>query len=216
MPNSQTNIPSSNGKNRPAKGTVFAVKIILGFMILAGLIWGGKIILGSQTTTSSVWGPNNSDTPIEAASTTSEPSSLSIPSLNIKAKFERLGLNPDNTLQVPQNPNRVGWFVNRAKAGDIGPFVVVGHLDSVNGPAIFANLYKIKPGDIVEITRADNSIVKYKIDSSSKFPQNNFPAGQVYGPISFAGLRLITCSGTYIKDAKHYSDNLVVFGTLVN
>lgn len=193
------------------------MKIIFGLMLLAGLVWGGKLAwdFSLLMSTSSVSGPGDAGN-IEPISTTSEPSSLSIPSLKISANFVPLGLNPDQTLQVPPSPEQVGWFVYRAKAGDIGPFVVVGHLDSVKGPAIFANLEKIKNGDIVEITRRDGSVVKYAITSSSKFPQNNFPTDMVYGPISFAGLRLITCTGSYIKDAKHYSDNLVVFGTMVN
>lgn len=142
-----------------------------------------------------------------------DPSLLAIPSLKITAPFESLGLNANRTIEVPKNYMGVGWFVYGAKPGEVGASVVVGHLDSVWGSAVFANLSKIKPGDEIFITRTDDSIVTYRVDSIQKFSQSNFPTKMVYGFISYPGLRLITCSGTWDKRAGHYSDNLVVFAT---
>jgi hypothetical protein len=36
----------------------------------------------------------------------------------------------------------------------------------------------------------------------------------VYGPFDHAGLRLITCGGTYDKARSRYLDNVVVFAKL--
>ncbi|MDR3642830.1 MAG: sortase [Candidatus Doudnabacteria bacterium] len=142
-----------------------------------------------------------------------DPSLLSIPSLKLSAPFEPLGLNPDHTIAVPKNNMGVGWFVYGAKPGQNGAAIIVGHLDSASGPAIFASLQYIKPGDKIFITRADGSVVTYRVDSLAKFPQNRFPTQAIYGAISYPGLRIITCSGTWNKTSGHYSDNLVVFGT---
>lgn len=148
------------------------------------------------------------------ASTTPNPSLLNIPSLKINAPFEFLGLNADQTIEVPKNDMSVGWFVYGAKPGEIGATVIVGHLDSIKGDAIFANLNKIKPGDEIKISLEDGSEVIYLAETVSKFSQDAFPTHKVYDRTLYPSLRLITCAGTYNKQAGHYSDNLVVFGRL--
>jgi len=37
----------------------------------------------------------------------------------------------------------------------------------------------------------------------------------VYDNINHAGLRLITCAGTFNRQSRHYEDNIVVFADLV-
>ena len=109
----------------------------------------------------------------------------------------------------------MGWYIYGAKPGEIGAAVVVGHLDSTNGSAVFANLKNIKAGETVSIDRADGSKVNYVVERISKFPQNKFPTEEVYGKLDYAGLRLITCAGSYSRKQGHYSDNLIVFARLI-
>lgn len=142
-----------------------------------------------------------------------DPSLITISSLSLNAPFEPLGLQANHTIEVPKNNMGVGWFIYGAKPGAVGAFVVVGHLDSASGPAVFTNLNSIQLGDKIFITKTDGSVVVYKVDSLQKYSQNNFPTQAVYGPISYAGIRLITCSGVWDKKAGHYSQNLVVFGS---
>jgi hypothetical protein len=144
------------------------------------------------------------------------PSSLVIPDLNLKAPFEPLGLNLSGSIEVPKNNWGVGWFVYGAEPGEIGPFVVVGHLDSSQGDAVFAHLNKIKPGNKIMVQNADDSLVTYSVTYVAEFSQNNFPTQAVYGPLPYAGIRLITCSGTWDKKAGHYTNNLIVFGSKLN
>src|ERR1700681_3135128 len=75
------------------------------------------------------------------------PNLLEIPSLKIKAPFEFLGLNADLTIEVPKSPMSVGCYIYGAKPGETGPLVIVGHLDSAQGRAVFADLDKIKQDD---------------------------------------------------------------------
>jgi hypothetical protein len=42
-----------------------------------------------------------------------------------------------------------------------------------------------------------------------------FPTKAVFGNINYAGLRLITCGGTYDSSTHKYLDNIVVFSRLV-
>jgi hypothetical protein len=48
-----------------------------------------------------------------------------------------------------------------------------------------------------------------------RFPKDRFPTALVYGNIDHAGLRLITCGGTFNSATGHYDDNFVAFADLV-
>ena len=48
----------------------------------------------------------------------------------------------------------------------------------------------------------------------ARFSKSRFPIRAVYGPIDHAGLRLITCGGTYDAAENTYLDNVVVFARL--
>ena len=54
------------------------------------------------------------------------------------------------------------------------------------------------------------------MDKLERYPQKNFPTELVYGDINYAGLRLITCSGSYDKNSERYDMNLIVYASLVD
>jgi len=49
----------------------------------------------------------------------------------------------------------------------------------------------------------------------TRFEKTQFPTRKVFGAIDHAGLRLVTCGGTYDESAHRYLANVVVFATLV-
>jgi sortase (surface protein transpeptidase) len=199
-------------KDRRKKTAVF-VSAVGGIAALAIGIW---IALHYSGTSASLFGPKPGESAVLRQTETPEPTQLRIPSLGVDAPFVQLGLNKDQTIETPKGDAEVGWFIHGAKPGDIGPAVVVGHLDSVRGPAVFQNLKNIKVGDEIAIQRADGSTVTYRAESMSQYKQDSFPTQEVYGPIDYAGLRLITCAGQYSKQADRYSDNFIVYGRLVS
>jgi hypothetical protein len=145
----------------------------------------------------------------------SPPQRVKISTINVDASVVSLNLNLDGTLEVPKKSEVVGWYVGSPAPGSLGPAVLVGHLDSFNGPAVFQNLHKLKPGDAIEITRQDGSAVTFKVTNSQKYSQDDFPTNEVYGSLDYAGLRLITCAGKYSKITGRYQENLVVYATMV-
>lgn len=205
--------PGANGTRTALmlKTLFIGVVVIVFALINPAIFYSAKPVASSEVNLSPT---ETQPISVVKASTTPNPNFLSIPSLNINAPFEFLGLNANQTIEVPKNDMSVGWFVYGAKPGEIGAAVIVGHLDSIKGNAIFANLNKIKTGDEIKISREDGSEVIYVTDSVSKFSQNNFPTHKVYDSTPYPSLRLITCAGTYNKQAGHYSDNLVVFGRI--
>src|SRR6266568_3024736 len=86
-----------------------------------------------------------------------EPVRLRIPALQVDTALEGLARQPDGTIAVPDNPNVAGWYDEGPRPGQPGPAVIVGHVDSVNGPAVFFRLDQLSPGAAVYVDRADGS-----------------------------------------------------------
>jgi Sortase domain len=83
------------------------------------------------------------------------------------------------------------------------------------GPGVFYDLHRLKLGDLVTVTRRDGRKPVFRVTRVQGFPKAQFPTKAVYGNIKNAGLRLITCGGTFDSGTGHYEDNLVVFADLV-
>ncbi|GCD96569.1 class F sortase [Embleya hyalina] len=147
----------------------------------------------------------------------SEPVRIKIPRIKVDAPFIGLGLNSSGVLEVPPagDRNLAGWYEDGVAPGSRGNALVLGHVDTMMGPAVFWGLGSLKAGDIVEISRADGSVAKFAVDSVEAFPKDAFPDERVYGKTRDAQLRLITCGGTYDRKAKDYKDNVVVFAHLL-
>jgi len=72
----------------------------------------------------------------------------------------------------------------------------------------------MRPGDQVTVMRKDGKIAVFTVTRVARFSKSQFPSRAVYGPIDHAGLRLITCGGTYDAARHKYLDNVVVFARL--
>ncbi|WP_084614344.1 class F sortase [Nakamurella lactea] len=150
----------------------------------------------------------------------SAPVSLSIPTIGVDAPLIDLGLNADGSVQVPDlnDPDsKPGWYKNSPTPGSAGPSIILGHIDSAKyGPGVFYRLGTLKPGDTVDIGRADGTVAVFRIDGVRSYGKDDFPTLEVYGNIDHAGLRLITCGGTFDPGSGHYESNIVAYATLVS
>lgn len=142
------------------------------------------------------------------------PVRIEVPSIGAFAAIDPLGLNRDGSLAVPKDFRRAGYYTGRALPGEIGPAVIVAHVGSRSGPAVFARLSEIRPGAEVLITRADGSRIVFVVDRLERHPKNAFPTQAVYGPTPDATLRLITCGGTFDESTGHHRDNYIAFAHL--
>jgi hypothetical protein len=149
----------------------------------------------------------------------SAPVAIDIPAIGVHSPMQSLGQNPDGSLQVPApgtpRYNQAGWYRYSPTPGALGPAVIVGHLDSVNGPSVFFRLGSLRPHDTVLIRRADGSVAVFTVDQVRRYPKSNFPTQIVYGNTNHAALRLITCGGPIDPATGHYRDNIVVLASLV-
>jgi len=148
----------------------------------------------------------------------SAPSAIKIPSIGVQSTLVQLGLNPDKSIEVPplDDPDsKAGWYKYSPTPGQIGPTVILGHVDSAKyGPGIFFKLGALQPGATVEVTLTDRIVAVFTVDKVVAYPKSAFPSTAVYGTIDHPGLRLITCGGTFDPAAGSYESNIVAYATL--
>jgi sortase (surface protein transpeptidase) len=144
----------------------------------------------------------------------SDPVAVSIPSIGVRSTLVELGLKKDGSMEVPDDPAEAGWFNGGPTPGALGPAVIAGHVSWNGTPGVFQRLGTLSPGDRVAVARKDGKTALFTVSGVEQFPQSRFPEEAVYGPINHAGLRLITCGGTYDTASKSYRDNIVVFAKL--
>ncbi|MDT9591790.1 class F sortase [Nocardioides zeae] len=142
-----------------------------------------------------------------------EPVRVEIPAIGVDEAPIDLGTAANGELEVPEDPDRVGWFTGGGRPGGRGPTVVVGHLDAVDGPAVFADLPDLVAGDEVVVTTADGTAVRYVVDRTEDVPQDEFPTTAVFGATPDDQLRLITCTGPYDRAIGRYTENRVVYAS---
>ena len=66
---------------------------------------------------------------------------------------------------------------------------------------------------LASVTRADARVAVFRVTRVAQYAKDAFPTSLVYGDIDHAGLRLITCGGSWDAQAHHYTDNTVVFAS---
>jgi len=152
----------------------------------------------------------------QAALGRSEPVLLAIPAIGVNTALVPLGLNRDGTIAVPPlgRTAPAGWYRYLATPGEVGPAVILGHVDSRrDGPAVFYRLIDLRAGDQVAVRRADGRTALFTVTRVEEYAKAHFPTEAVYGAQDHPELRLVTCGGEFDKLHRQYRGNVVVYAT---
>lgn len=139
---------------------------------------------------------------------------VSVRRLGISSSLQQLGLAPDGSLEPPSQFGRAGWYAKGSRPGEVGPAVIVGHVDSASGPAVFYRLDMVVPGNDVEVRDNTGAVRHFTVTEIRRYPKSSFPTAAVYGPTALPVLRLVTCTGAFDAGKRSYVDNLVVSAVL--
>ena len=145
----------------------------------------------------------------------SVPVSLQVPTIGVSTSLSALGLNATGTVQVPTDDEQPGWYELGPTPGQIGSSVILGHVDTFQGPGVFFRLRTLEAGDQVGVTLADGTVVHFAVSTVAQYTKAQFPDQEVYASHGFSGLQLVTCGGTFDSQTGHYLSNIVVYTTLV-
>ena len=151
----------------------------------------------------------------QAALPASAPVRIRIPSIGVDAPVTGERLGPGRRLSVPSDTDRnlAGWFEDGPAPGSSGNAIMLGHVDTFQGPAVFYNLGALHKGQAVDVTRRDHSTAVFSVDAIAVYAKDDFPSQKVYGPTNRPELRLITCGGGYTQSTG-YLGNVVVYAHL--
>jgi hypothetical protein len=146
----------------------------------------------------------------------SPPVRVRIPAAGVDtAPVLSLGLAADGTVEVPSvaQADRIGWYREGVTPGQTGPAVLIGHYDTVEGPAVLRNVARVRPGDTITVDRADGHTAVFAVRTLQQVDKKRFPTRQVYGDTTRPELRLITCGGD-LRDG-HRPDNIILYADLI-
>jgi LPXTG-site transpeptidase (sortase) family protein len=140
------------------------------------------------------------------------PWEVEIPAIGVAADLETLG-DPDGaTLPVPplaQAATEAGWYRFTSVPGSAGNSVIVGHVDTYVGPAVFYNLYRLRPGDAIYV-QTGAATARFAVRWVHEVAKGQFPVNEVFGNTGQHQLWLITCGGAFDDQTGHYLDNIIV------
>ncbi|MFJ1749105.1 class F sortase [Streptomyces sp. NPDC088116] len=143
------------------------------------------------------------------------PTKVIIPSIGVSSSLMELGLNADQTVEVPpaEKGMTAGWYTGGSVPGETGAAVIIGHNDTRFGKAVFHDLKKIEKGAEITVGNNKGESAHFTVTGTESVSKDSFPTEKVYGPTKDRALRLITCDGDF--DAQgHPVNNLIVYATL--
>ena len=149
----------------------------------------------------------------------SRPLRLRIPAIGVDSALGKIGLNRQGQIVTPPlvRDSHAYWLTVSPTPGQLGPATIIGHVDSAAyGPGVFFKLGALRQRDKIYLTRADGTVALFEVEKVAEYSKATFPTQKVYGNIDHAGLRLITCGGTFNQAIGSYESNIVVYAALVS
>jgi sortase (surface protein transpeptidase) len=144
------------------------------------------------------------------------PTEVRIPRIGADSSLLAVAVDHTGQIAVPsvQQPMQAAWYRLSPVPGDVGPAIILGHVDGNHQPGIFAKLKDLNAGDEIFVTRSDGQNLKFVVDHKTQVPKDQFPSDAVYGNTDKPQLRLITCGGVFDHAVHSYEDNIVVYANL--
>lgn len=167
--------------------------------------------------------------PAEAAIPVAEPVAAAdgrvrIPSLGVDAPLGVQRVTSDGALPMPYGPVDVAWYDFGLHPGlggvpaTSGNTILSGHVDYAanvpyagvrySGPAVFADLGRLRPGATIEVTRGQT--VVYRVVSVDVLPADRADWLAEFASTPVEMLTLFTCTGEFNPRTVDYSDRVVV------
>jgi hypothetical protein len=147
--------------------------------------------------------------PQGAAAPSGQPVRLLIPSLNVDARVEALGVDSSGAMDTPHNIWNVGWYRAGPSPGEPGDAVIDGHVGLPGSPLVFSGLARLAIGADVIAVLGNGTRHRFTVSSKRSWPANAHPAG-LFSADGPPRISLITCTGAYDGGSQTYADRLIV------
>ncbi|HZS42666.1 MAG TPA: class F sortase [Candidatus Paceibacterota bacterium] len=185
------------------------------------LIVLGLVVIGYVLTRALFYAPDSEiNLPSSVASSpdvpAEHPKELQIPSINVDAKVQEVGITKAGNMGVPNNYTDVGWYKYGTLPGQDGSAVIAGHVDNgLSLPGVFKNLNQVQKGDSVYVISQDGTKLRFVVTDISVYGYKD-DTYDVFNRAGASWLRLITCTGEWLPAAKTDDHRLVVTARLAS
>ena len=146
-----------------------------------------------------------------------EPKYIYLPTIGAEGFIQKVGVDQNKQVAVPNNIHFAGWFTDSSLPGQKGLSIIDGHVTGRFNDAIFKDLTKIKVDDTFQVEFGDGSKKTFKVielqtvavdaASSVLFSQKSKISSQ---------LNLITCTGDFDVENQLYNKRLIVLSTPID
>ena len=142
-----------------------------------------------------------------------DPTWIRLPSIGAEAPVVNVGLEDDRSMEIPDDVSTTGWYELGVAPGEAsGTAVISGHVDSrEQGRGAFWDLRRMDVDDIVTVDHTDGSTSEWRVVARTSYPKDELPIADIFTRFGEPRLVLITCDGYFDRDARSYSDNVVVY-----
>ncbi|MGH3889731.1 MAG: class F sortase [Pseudonocardiaceae bacterium] len=183
---------------------------------ILGLLFAVVALAGCSATTGE--NPPHVTTPRTSVTSASvaNPATVNIPKISAHSTLIPLGLDDQGALQVPDvhHPEQAGWYSHGVKPGQIGPAIIVGHVDGAGRAGVFYRLNELVAGDEINVGLVDGRTLAFKVSRVETVQKNDFPTSRVYGNVDQPALRLVTCGGQFDLTRRSYLSNVIVYADI--
>jgi hypothetical protein len=139
------------------------------------------------------------------------PVRLAVPTLDMDAPVDAVGVTPDGQMSLPDDVARVGWYRFGPAPGQAGSAVLAGHVDSrAQGLGALAPLREATPGDEVQVTDGAGALTRWRVVGRELVEKPAVPLSSLFSRTGPPRLVLITCGGPFLPELRSYRDNVVV------
>jgi sortase (surface protein transpeptidase) len=143
-----------------------------------------------------------------------DPVSVQVPEAGIDTSLVPVGLQSDGAMELP-DPGTGAWYELGPRPGEDGPAVLIGHVDSVDGPDVFFGLSAVETGDVVHVGDVEGVRRTFVVTGVETVRKDTLPYERIWAETDEPVLRLITCGGLYDRANGGYQHNVVVYAELL-
>ncbi|MCE0488398.1 class F sortase [Ornithinimicrobium sediminis] len=139
------------------------------------------------------------------------PVGLRVPSVDLDAPLDQVGVRDDGLMEIPDDGDRAGWYRYGPTPGDDeGSAVLAGHVDTQEGLGAMAALMDVGMDAEVEVEMDDGTVHRYRVVGRQTIEKDELPVTELFDRSGPARLTLVTCGGPWRYEASSYRDNVVV------
>ncbi|MFC8193630.1 class F sortase, partial [Cellulomonas sp. NPDC057328] len=139
------------------------------------------------------------------------PDRLRVADVAVDVPVVPVGVGAGGALELPDEPGAVGWWLAGALPGAAeGTVVLAGHVDTVTGPGVMADVLDAPLGARVEVGDGRGGTVPYRLVERRVLPKSAPLPDDLFAVTGPPRLVLVTCGGNFDRRTRHYTDNVVL------